>query len=111
MIFQKISLTIRVDYKLGVRSLTNGENRRKEVLVDFEEKMSLANAATYFETIANKLSEEGSFTLTHNGQTIEVKPSSTVELEIKVVKMQDKQKFEIELEWTEGTEDTTLKID
>lgn len=91
--------------------MTNGINRRKEILVDFEEKMSLANAAAYFETIAKKLKEEGSFTLTHNGQPIEIKPSSTVELEIKVEKERDKQKFEIELEWVEGVEDTTLKID
>lgn len=91
--------------------MTNETNRRKEVLVDFEEKMSLENAATYFETIAKKLKEEGSFTLTLNGQTIEIKPSSTVELEIKVEKERDKQKFEIELEWTEGEGNTSLKID
>lgn len=92
-------------------SLTNGVNRRKEVLVDFEEKMSLANAATYLETIAKKLKEEGTFTLTHNGKNIEITPSSTVELEIKVEKVQDKHKFEIELEWTEGKEDSTLRIE
>lgn len=84
---------------------------RKEVLVDFEEKMSLSNAATYFETIAKKLKEEGSFTLTHNGETIEIKPSSTVELEIKVEVENEKKKFELELEWVEGEENTTLTIE
>lgn len=91
--------------------MTNETNRRKEVLVDFEEKMSLENAATYFETIAKKLKEEGAFTLTHNGQMIEIKPSSNVTLEIKVEKVQDKHKFEMELEWTEGKGNTLLKID
>lgn len=91
--------------------MTNGADNRKEVLVDFEEKMSLTNAVTYFETISQKLKEEGSFTLTHNGKTIEIKPSSTVELEIKVEKQQDKHKFEIELEWTEGEEGTTFTIE
>ncbi len=92
-------------------SLANGANNRKEVLVDIEEKMSLANAITYLETITNKLKEQGSFTLSHNGKPIEVKPSSTVELEIKVEKRQDKQKFEIEVEWTEGEEETTFTIE
>lgn len=91
--------------------LTNRKIRRKEVLVDFEEKMSLANAATYFETIATKLKEEGAFTLTHNGKTFEIKPSSTVELEIKVELENEKQKFELELEWVEGEDDTTLTIE
>lgn len=84
---------------------------REQVLVDFEEKMSLANAATYFETIAKKLKEEGSFTLTHNGKTFDIKPSSTVELEIKVEIEGDKKKFELELEWVEGEKDTTLTIE
>ena len=83
----------------------------EKVLVDFEEKMSLANAATYFETIAKKLKEEGSFTLNLNGETIDIKPSSTVELEIKVEVKNDKKKFELELEWVEGAEDTTLTIE
>lgn len=43
--------------------LTNEQKRQKEVLIDFEEKMSLANAAAYFESISRKLKEEGSFTL------------------------------------------------
>lgn len=84
---------------------------REQVLVDFEEKMSLANAVTYFETIATKLKEEGSFTLTHNGKTFDIKPSSTVELEIKVEVEGDKKKFELELEWVEGEKDTTLTIE
>lgn len=81
------------------------------MLVDFEEKMSLANAATFFETIAKKLKEEGSFTLTHNGQKIDITPASTVELEIKVEVKNEKKKFELELEWIEGAADTTLTID
>lgn len=91
--------------------LTNEQKRQKEVLIDFEEKMSLANAAAYFESISRKLKEEGSFTLNLNGQTVEIKPSSTVELEIKVEKENDKHKFEMELEWIEGQVEQTLKID
>lgn len=92
-------------------SLTNEQKRRKEVLINFEEKMPLTNAAAYFETIAQKLKEEGSFTLNLNGQTVEIKPSSTVELEIKVEKENDKYKFEMELEWAEGQEKKNLSID
>ncbi|KXH80620.1 amphi-Trp domain-containing protein [Sporosarcina sp. HYO08] len=90
--------------------MTRLENR-KEILIDFEEKMTLANAATYFETIAKKLKEEGSFTLTVNGQPVEVKPSSNVELEIKLEKRRDQHKFEMELEWREGDEGSTLAFE
>lgn len=91
--------------------MTNANRNRKEVLVDFEEKMSLANAATYFETIAKKLKEEGRFVLTQNGQQVEIAPSGNVELEIKVEKVNDKLKFEMELEWLEGAQDSNLIIE
>lgn len=90
--------------------MSNGVKRSKEVLVDFEEKMSLEKAATHLETIAKKLREEGTFSLTHGGETIEVTPAQTVELEIKVEKKNDKYEFEVELEWIEGQEDTPLQI-
>lgn len=96
---------------MGVLELTSEQRRPKEVLIDFEEKMSLANAAAYFESISRKLKEEGSFTLNLNGKTVEIKPSSSVELEIKVEKENDKHKFEMELEWVEGQDDQTLTID
>lgn len=91
--------------------MTNANRNRKEVLVDFEEKMSLANAATYFEMIAKKLKEEGRFVLTQNGQQVEIAPSGNVELEIKVEKVNDKLKFEMELEWLEGAQDANLIIE
>lgn len=86
-------------------------NKKEKVLVDFEEKMSLSTATTYFETIAQKLKEEGAFTLHLNGEPIEIKPSSQVELEIKVEVENNKKKFEIELEWVEGAEEKTLTIE
>lgn len=78
--------------------------RTKRVLVDYEEKMSLEGAATFLETIAVKLKEEKSFSLTHAGQTFEVTPSSQVELEVKLEEKNGEQKLELELEWREGDE-------
>lgn len=76
-----------------------------EVLVDYEEKMSLEQAAAFIETIATKLKNEQSFSLTHAGQTHEISPSSRVELEVKYeIKKSGKHQLELEIEWREGEE-------
>lgn len=83
----------------------------KTVHVDYEEKMSLDNAVAFLDTIVTKLKEEKSFTLTHGGQAHHVKPSTQVELEVKLEERNGKHKLELELEWIEGAEDQGLKID
>lgn len=77
--------------------------KKTEVLVDYEEKMSLEGAATFIETIATKLKNEQSFTLTHAGKTFEISPSNQVELEVKYEKKRSgKYQLELEIEWYEG---------
>ncbi|AXI00160.1 amphi-Trp domain-containing protein [Sporosarcina sp. PTS2304] len=90
--------------------MSNSKRSTKVVLVDHEEKMSLINAAEFLETLAKKLREEGSFTLTHDGQTHHVTPTSRVELEIKLEKQNDKHTFEVELEWREGDQNSSISI-
>lgn len=81
------------------------KRRSTEVLVDYEEKMSLEQAAEFIETIATKLKNEKSFSLTHAGQTYEISPSSRVELEVKYEKKSSgKYQLELEIEWREGEE-------
>lgn len=80
-------------------------NKRREtkVLVDYEEKMSLESAAAFIETVATKLKNEQSFTLTHAGKSYEISPSSRVELEVKYEhKRSGKYQLELEIEWREG---------
>ncbi len=89
--------------------MTNKKNP-KIVLVDYEEKMALNQAAEFLESIAKKLREEGKFTITQGEKTHEVIPSSTVELEVKLEKQNDKNKFEVELEWRDGDKDSNLSI-
>lgn len=91
--------------------MTNIQRRKTEVLIDYEEKMSLSNATDFLATIAQKLKEEGTFTMTHNGQSFEITPSSNVRLEVKFEKRNNKLKLELELEWVEGEEKATLTID
>ncbi|MDV6378291.1 amphi-Trp domain-containing protein [Sporosarcina sp. GW1-11] len=90
--------------------MANEKRSAKVVLVDHEEKMSLANAAEFLESLAKKLREEGTFTLTQGDQTHEVTPASSVELEIKLEKQGDKHTFEVELEWREGENDSSISI-
>lgn len=78
----------------------------KTVHVDYEEKMSLDQAATFLDTIATKLKEEKSFTLTHAGKTHHINPSNQVTLEVKLEERNGKHKLELELEWHEGEEDS-----
>ncbi len=78
------------------------ERVEKVVHIDHEEKMSLDQAIAFLETIVTKLKEEKSFTLTQGDSTYQVRPSSQVELEVKVEQRGDHHKFEFELEWSEG---------
>ncbi|MBF4502038.1 amphi-Trp domain-containing protein [Savagea sp. SN6] len=83
----------------------------KEVLLDFERKMSLTEAATFLETIAAKLKEEGQMNLVLGEQEVELTPTERVEFEIKVERRGTKYEFEIELEWDESRPAQHLKIE
>lgn len=89
----------------------SNEKKTTEVLVDYEEKMSLEGAAAFIETIATKLKNEKSFTLTHDGKTYDISPSSQVELEVKYEhKKSGKYQLELEIEWREGEDGGGIEI-
>lgn len=94
----------------GGKNYDKQKNNPKVTLVDFEEKMPLNKAANFLETVATKLKEEGTFTLTHGEKTYEVTPSSNVEFEVKLEKRGNKHELEFELEWVEGEENPGLEI-
>lgn len=91
--------------------MTNAKNPSKVVLVDYEERMSREKAATFLKTLAKRLREEGSFTLTQGEEKHEVSPSALVELEVKLKKENDKKKFEVVLEWNDVDKGLTLSIE
>lgn len=91
--------------------MSNSKKNPKVVLVDYEEKMSLKEAATFLETIAKKLRDEGTFTLTQGDDSHDVTPAEIVELEVKLEKEKNKNKFELELEWRDGNEGSSLSVD
>lgn len=95
----------------GVKVMLEKSKNPKVVLVDYEEKMSLDEAATFLQSIATKLKEEKSFTLTHGEKSYDVSPSDRVELEVKLEERNGKFKLELELEWIEGEENKGLKIE
>lgn len=74
----------------------------KNVLIDYEQKMSLDEAITFLETIVNKLKTDKSLTLTLGEQSHQVNPADQVELEVKLEERNKKYSLELELEWTEG---------
>lgn len=82
----------------------------KVVHIDYEEKMSLDNAVEFLNTIVTKLKTEKSLTLTLGEETHHIKPSSQVELEVKLEEQNGKHKLELELEWVEGKEEQGLQI-
>lgn len=87
--------------------------REKVTLVDYEEKMSLTQAADFLESLAKKLREDGTFTLTHGGKSHEVTLAPRVEVEIKLERKGNKTKFDLELEWHESDKekDAGISID
>lgn len=91
--------------------MSNSKKSPKVVLVDYEEKMSLKEAATFLETVAKKLREEGTFTLNQGEKSHDVTPAEIVELEVKLEKKRDKNKFEVELEWRDGQKGSSLSIE
>lgn len=91
--------------------MLNPKKNAKSVLVDYEEKMSLQEAASFLENVAVKLREEGTFTLTQDNKSHDVTPSEIVELEVKLEKDRDKNKLELELEWQDGQEGSSLVIE
>lgn len=91
--------------------MSNSKKNPEVVLVDYEENMSLKEAATFLETIAKKLREEGTFTLTQGNDSYDVTPAEIVELEVKLEKEKNKNKFELELEWHDGNKGSSLTID
>lgn len=105
-----LSYNISKEKRQGVKVMLEKRNP-KVVHVDYEEKMSLDEAATFLQSIATKLKEEKTFTLTHGEKSFDVTPSDRVELEVKFEERNGKYKLELELEWTEGEESSGLKIE
>lgn len=82
----------------------------KVVHIDYEEKMTLDKAVEFLDTIVTKLKTEKALTITLGEQSHHVKPSSQVELEVKLEEQGGKHKLELELEWVEGMENQELQI-
>lgn len=74
----------------------------KQVLIKHEEKMPREQAAALLESIATKLREDGSFTLTLGEKSQLVEPAEIVELEIELEEKNGKYELEFELEWYEA---------
>lgn len=90
--------------------MTHPKSKEEITHINYEEKMSLANAASFLETLAYKLKEEKSFTLTLSGKTHEVKPALFVELEVKLTEKDGKHELELEMEWTDDEDGQGLQI-
>lgn len=82
----------------------------KQLLVDYEQKMSLSSAAEYLHQIATKFKQEQQLQLNVNNETFTLAPSDRVELELKLEQRGSKYKFEIELEWDEAKPVKSLSI-
>lgn len=93
-------------------SMTKANQNPKVVHIDYEEKMSLENAAAFLESIAVKLKTDKSFTLTQGEKTHFISPTSNVELEVKLEERNGKHKLELELKWydQEITKNNNLEI-
>ena len=73
-----------------------------EVIIDREEKQTVAELATLLETMAAKLKETQSFHFIEGDKQTTISPSDPLKVEYKYEKKGDKHSFEIEFDWYEG---------
>lgn len=84
--------------------MTQHRQNIKNILVDYEEKLSREQVATLLETIAAKIKEDGSFTLKLGQEEQQVQLPETVTLEVELEEKNGEYSLEFELEWREGEE-------
>ncbi len=80
-------------------------------MIDYKQRMSKQEVATFLRTIADKLDEDGKFTLTQGDKTHEVEPAASPLLEVEYRERNGKYKFEIELEWRPNDTKRSLTIE
>lgn len=79
------------------------ENKKTtEVMIDREEKQTVAELALFLETMAIKLKEAQSFNFIEGDKQTLISPSDPLKVEYKYEKKGDKHSFEIEFDWYEG---------
>lgn len=76
--------------------------KKTNVLLKHEEKMSREQVASILESVASKLREKGSFTISLGEKTQVIEPAETVTFEIELEEKNGEYELEFELEWKEG---------
>lgn len=81
----------------------------EEILFEFEQSMSRADAAAYLRSVAEKLEGDGALQLTAGGQSQTVDVPDHLTFEVKVERESRRSGAEIgvefEMEWNEGDEE------
>jgi len=77
-------------------------NSSTNKLIKHEERMSREQAAAILESVARKLKEKGSFTISVGNQTQTIEPADNVKLEIELEEKNGEYELEFEIEWREG---------
>jgi amphi-Trp domain-containing protein len=81
----------------------------EEVLFKFEQKMSKTEIAEHLDRISEKLKSGEAVKLSSDTE-IELNPSQQPDFEIKVEREGDEISLELELEWNEGEEKSSLEV-
>ncbi len=83
-------------------------NRSENIIFSSEEPRSIEEIGDFLIQAGQKLKGQGFFTLTQEGQTVEIRPGGATKLELKYeIKKDHKHQFEIEIEWKEGAAGST----
>lgn len=96
---------------IGVIVMTTKKSTRANIMIDYKQRMSKQEVASFLRTIADKLEQEGKFTLTQGEQTHDVEPSASPLLEVEYQERNGKHKFEIELQWRPNDHKRSLIIE
>lgn len=89
----------------------------EETLFEFEQTMSRAEVARYLRTVAKHLEKDGSINFSSGTRQSTVEVPNRVEFEVEVERDTPKSgtkppemSIELEIEWIEGEEDSSLEI-
>lgn len=104
MAYNKGNITLGVIIMKKQKPVTN-------IMIDYKQRMTKQELATLLHTIADKLEQDGKFTLTQGDQTHEIEPSASPLVEVEYREKSGKYKFELELEWRPNDTKRSLTIE
>ena len=84
-------------------------SKSKQVVFSSDEHSSVSEVVSFLRKVADRLEQEGSITLEHGENQVEVRPEGDIELEVEYKTKGNKHELEIEIDWRSGRGPVSVK--